>query len=338
MKIVKTLWSGSDIYLFKLVNASGAYIEVSNYGATLVSAVVPDRTSKPVNVVLGFPDFEGYRQDTCYIGSTVGRFANRIAGGSFILEGKRYTLDRNDGANSNHSGKAGFHAKVFDYQVNADGVTFSIDSTDGAGGFPGNIRFYVTYSWSESNELSIHYTATTDQTTVLNFTNHAYFNLAGRGDVLDHKLAVNADVMLETDSAYIPTGTILKADAEPGDVKSIRDRILANHEAGLNTYYLFKEERDKREQVCQLTHEGSGITLRVFTSLPGVQLYSGDYLESKFPGHTGETYKKMEGLCLECQFPPDSPNHAHFPSTFLEAGGEFNHYIVYKFDVLIRSV
>lgn len=333
MKIVKTLWSGSDIYLFKLVNDSGAYIEISNYGATLVSVVVPDRNNRPVNVVLGFPDFEGYRQDTCYIGSTIGRFANRIAGGSFMLEGERYILDRNDGANSNHSGKDGFHAKVFDYLVSADSVTFSISSSNGEGGFPGNVEFQVKYSWSNTHELSIHYTARTDQTTILNFTNHAYFNLAGGGNILDHKLTVNANGMLETDSSYIPTGKMLKPDVGNGEVKSIRDRITDNGGAGLNNYYLFNNTRDMREEVCQLIHEGSNIKLSVFTSLPGVQLYSGDYLESKSVGHSGEPYRKSEGLCLECQFPPDSPNHADFPSTVLEAGREFNHYILYKFDV-----
>ena len=333
MNIVQTLWNGSDIYLFKLVNDSGAYVELSNYGATIVSIVVPDRNDNLISVALGFPSFEGYGQDESYIGSTIGRFANRIGGGSFVLNGKRFSLDRNDGQNSNHSGKAGFHAKVFSFQTGTDTITFWLSSSDGEGGFPGNVQFEVKYSWNNENELSIVYTATTDQTTVMNFTNHAYFNLEGEGNILDHNLTVFADTMLEADSSYIPTGTIRKADVASGVEKSIQERIKINGGSGLNSYYLFNTQRNNHEMVCQLKNETSGIQLRVFTSLPGVQLYSGDYLMSKHAGHNGKPYKSLQGLCLECQFPPDSPNHANFLSTVVDAGSEFNHYILYKFDV-----
>lgn len=333
MNIEQTLWSGSGIYLFKLVNNSGAYVELSNYGATVVSIVVPDRNQKPVSVAVGFPLFEGYQQDRCYIGSTIGRFANRIGGASFALDGKRYMLDKNDGKNTNHGGKDGFHAKIFDYHVNNDGITFYLKSPDGEGGFPGNIKFQVKYSWNDTNELSIAYTASSDKTTVMNFTSHAYFNLAGEGDILEHQLAVLADNMLETDSSNIPTGKIVKTDVKRGQAASIQKRIEANHGTGLNNYYLFDQARDNNQAACQLKHEGTGIQLSVFTSYPGVQIYSGDYLSSNVPGHHGKNYKSLEGLCLECQFPPDSPNHAHFPSTVVEKDSEFNHYIVYKFEV-----
>lgn len=333
MKIEQTLWSGSAIYLFKLVNVGGAYVMLTNYGATIVSLVVPDRHNNLVPVVLGFSDFKGYQEDTCYMGSTVGRYANRIANAQFALNGKTYTLDKNDGENSNHGGLNGFHTKVFEFEVGEDSVTFFVESEAGESGFPGNVKFSVKYTWNDLSELRIEYSATTDADTVLNFTNHAYFNLAGGGNILEHQVMILAANMLQTNDTYIPTGKIVPSDVPSGKIMSVQERVNLNNQ-GLNHFYVFQKDRSYSAPIGKLVHDGTGISLTVWTSYPGVQLYSGDYLNSTRPGHHGKPYGSQEGICLECQLPPDSPNHAHFPSSVLKKGEELSQYIVYKFEVL----
>jgi aldose 1-epimerase len=331
---------GKPVSLYRLQNASGAYVEVTNFGATLVAVVVPDKNGVLENVILGFPALDGYERDVCYVGSTIGRFANRIGGATFTLDGVKYDLDRNDGNNTNHGGEHGFHKRVFDTRVTGNEVLFSLISDDGDGGFPGKVTFRTSYKWSDDNELIIWYTAETDKTTVVNFTNHAYFNLtAGRSKIHDHRLVIEADRMLEITNDFIPTGKILHA----GKLKFTGQRVQYNYEKengvtkGRNSYFLFDQPPlSPPEPSCILTEQTTGRKLSVFTTYPGVQVYTGDYLNSVTPGNCGRLHEPFDGLCLECQYCPDSPNHASFPSTRLNPGQVFSHQIVYQFSLTDR--
>lgn len=323
-----------DVVLVRLTNESGAFVEVTNYGATLVSVVVPDRFEKKENVVLGYPALRGYLSDTCYIGSTVGRFANRIGNGQFELDGELFNLDRNDGGNTNHGGAEGFHKKVFQYETREDEVTFRLFSRHLEGGFPGNVEFSVKYRWTDENELVIGYTATSDRKTVLNFTNHAYFNLSPGRDIFDHVLTIRGSKTLETNEEYIPTGKILPAEARAFEGNSIYERSLVKDGkiTGLNTYYIFdRSDEDRNRPVCVLNEPHSGRMLEVFTTYPGVQLYTGDFLSSSEINNLSSFHKPFDGLCLECQYYPDSPNHVQFPSTLLAPGGVYDEKIIYRF-------
>ncbi|HTJ53066.1 MAG TPA: aldose epimerase family protein [Cyclobacteriaceae bacterium] len=328
---------GKQIMLFKIENEHGAYIELTNYGATLVSVFVPDKHEELDNVILGYPSLNGYQNDTCYLGSTIGRFANRIANANFMLDGVEYKLDKNDGANSNHGGKSGFHAKAFDYTIDEDRITFTLFSKDGEGGYPGNLNLNVEYSWNEQNELSICYTANADKKTVMNFTNHAYFKLfPKRDDIFSHKLTIHSSRILEITKDYIPTGGIVSTGDKSFKGNKIYDRIdfVGDVAKGLNIYYIFdKDESGTDHAQCKLKDDSSGRVLEIFTTYPGVQLYTGDFLKSESLNNRSSFHKPFDGLCLECQYYPDSPNHKHFPSTAVDVGEVFDEKIVYRFSV-----
>jgi aldose 1-epimerase len=338
--IVRVAWgnhAGKDVYLFRITNAQGSYIELTNYGATLVSVVVPDIHGIKANVILGFPSLEGYLRDQCYIGSTVGRFANRIGGAQFTLNGKVYMLDQNDNENTNHGGYQGFHAQVFDYSLSEGGITFTLSSAHNEGGFPGNVQLNVSYTWSDDQLLQISYEATTDQSTVLNFTNHAYFNLSARRyAILDHRLQIDSSGILETTSQYIPTGRILPAGKYSFENETrLGDKIATGtvNRHGLNHYYIFRDDDYENVVRCKLIDPQSGRVMEVYTTYPGVQVYSGDFLSSVSQTHHAAAYKPFDGLCLECQHFPDSPNHAHFPSAILNPGERYREKIMYRFGV-----
>lgn len=364
-RISRQLWGthqDKPVYLFRIENSSGSFIEVSNYGATLVSVHVPDRNQELKNVVLGFPALQGYLDDRCYLGATIGRFANRIGGAGFVLDGKTYLLDDNDNGNSNHGGNYGFNTKVFDFSIDEGVISFTLFSENGEGGFPGNLVFKVSYQWSDSNELLIEYRATTDQRTPASFTNHAYFNLAsGLNDLIansstadaakifDHQLTIYADKRLICGADHIPSGLIVPAAQLSFNKTPVRKNITFNDTAisGLNTCYVLNKDvqlkdgndqlNDKNDRAlvsaCLLTEPLSGKTLEVFTSYPALLLYTGDYLHSDHPGHYGKYYGPFDGLCLECQYFPDSPNHPNFPSAILDPGTEYKESIVFKFSI-----
>ncbi|SDE47290.1 aldose 1-epimerase [Mucilaginibacter pineti] len=338
--ISSKLWGtheGRPVYLFKLVNAAGAYIELTNYGATLVSVVVPDGDNNLGNVVLGFPDLQGYLDDDCYIGSTVGRFANRIAGAQFTLDGVVYQLENNDGKNSNHGGNAGFNKKVFDYVITDGSVSFTILSKDGEGGYPGNLSLTVNYRWTDLNELIITYTATSDKKTIANFTNHAYFNLSNTGqDIQDHLLTIYADNILEADADYTPTGVIKAAGNKVFLNTPVKNNMNINGDkvTGLNDCYLLNVSPEQLKPAAKLQEQTSGRWMEVFTTYPALMLYTADYLHSKAPGHAMRKYQPFDGLCLECQHCPDSPNQPIFPSAVLNVGEVFEETIVYKFGTI----
>jgi aldose 1-epimerase len=339
-KISKTPWGNADgreVFLFKITNQNGEFIELSNYGATLVSVFVRDNEGRKENVILGFPELQAYVNDQSYMGSTVGRFANRIANATFNLAGKGVMLEQNDGPNSNHSGSAGFNKKVFDYEIKEDTIIFSLLSPDGDGGFPGNLKTEVHYRWSEESELIIDYYGQTDQDTVFNLTNHSYFDLSsGKRRMVDHHLSVYSDQIVEAGSDYIPTGKLLAAgEAYTFNDTLIEDRLLQPNGSlkGLNICYVLDQERQKSGlPAARLFDAYSGRSLILYTSYPGLMLYTGDYLPTVDPGFNGNPYRPFDGMCLEAQFFPDSPNHPLFPSAALRAGELAHHYIIFKFD------
>jgi aldose 1-epimerase len=327
-----------ELLLFTLKNAAGAFVELTNYGATIVSVMVPNRDGELEPVVHGFDEPEGYLDDTCYIGSTIGRFANRVGNAAFELDDKRYHLEANDNANSNHGGRSGYNLRVFDYKIEDDKLLFTLHSPDGDGGFPGNLELTVTYQWTENNQLKITYLAETDQSTIANFTNHAYFNLSGtEGSVLDHRLTIYADQVLETDKEYIPTGKVIQAGKRTFFGDRISEKIKGNNGAGFNHYYIFTNQDKNIRLAAVLDDEESGRRLNVYTTYPGLMFYSGDFLESIHPGHLGKPYKPFEGLCLECQFYPDAPNHSSFPSAALNPGEQYIEEIIYEFTLIPDS-
>ncbi|MDN5287908.1 MAG: galactose mutarotase [Mucilaginibacter sp.] len=332
---------GQPVYLFKIENPNGAYVELTNYGATLISAIVPDAHGLYGNVVLGFSSLQAYIDDKCYIGSTIGRYANRIGGAKFVLDGTTYLLENNDGQNTNHGGNSGFNSKVFDYAITDDRICFSLLSKDGDGGYPGNLDLTVNYQFTDLNELIITYQASTDKKTVANFTNHAYFNLSNEGcRIFDHSLTIYADQVLESDAAYIPTGVIKPTGDITFTGSSIRDKMSIQDDGitGLNECYILHEQGNTPyKPAAELIEKNSGRKLEVFTSYPAMMVYTADYLQSKHPGHHLQAYGAFDGLCLECQYYPDSPNRPHFPTTVLDAGAVYQETIVYKFGIVAQT-
>ena len=327
-------FAGCTVYLFKITNATGAYADFINYGATLVSVVVPDRNGNLSNVVLGYPSLAGYLADKCYIGATIGRFANRIKGAKFTLEGITYQLQANDGNNANHGGISGFNTRIFSFEIQEDRLLFIYKSKDGEGGFPGNLKLTITYRFTDENELYIDFKAQTDEKTVANFTNHAYFNLSAQGDgVLGHGLTVYSNFMLEADANYIPSGLIKPVGRHALDGEPIGNKMKPDEQLHvcLNDCYLLDWEAEALKPAAKLVDNKSGRKLEVFTTYPSVIVYTGDFLNSQHHGNFSRPYEAFDGLCLECQYYPDSPNHAHFPSTVLIPGEEYHQIIVYKF-------
>lgn len=320
--------------MFKLENSSGAYVELTNYGAGIVSIVVPDKNGKLEHVVLGFNELAGYLDDKCYLGSSIGRFANRIGNAGFALNGQQYNLEANDMGNSNHSGTSGCHTKVFDFITQGDTIVFSLDLPDGEGGFPGNLKLNISYQWTEENQLKINYRAICDKDTIANFTNHAYFNLSGeRENILDHTLSLNAGQLLETNEQYIPTGKIIDSRNWLFTNNKIADKLREAEISGFNQYYILNNT-DVATPAAVLDHKKSGRRLSVYTTYPGLMFYTGDHLTSTYPGKTSKYYQCFDGLCLECQLYPDAPNHSSFPTAVLKRGMHYDEQIIYQFSTL----
>ncbi|MDB5087437.1 MAG: galactose mutarotase [Mucilaginibacter sp.] len=328
------IYDDKELLLFTVKNANGAFIQLTNYGATIVSVVVPGRNGELEHVIAGFDEPEGYLVDKCYIGSTIGRFANRIGNAAFKLDDKQYHLEANDNTNSNHGGNSGYNLRVFDYKIEDDKLIFTLNSPDEDGGFPGNLGLTVSYQWTENNQLKITYLAETDQPTIANFTNHAYFNLSGKGgSMLNHQLTIFADQILETDQEYIPTGKVIPADKRAFLGDMIGDK-MKNNAGGFNHYYILNNHDDNTRLAAVLDDENSGRRLNVYTTYPGLMFYTGDFLESIHPGHLGKPYNPLDGLCLECQHYPDAPNHGTFPSVVLKPGEQYKEEIIYEFTLI----
>jgi len=341
--ITQSLWGktqhGEEVYLFRLQQASRQYIEVSNYGASWISCVVSDKNGILDDVLLGYPTLEGYLLNTCYMGATIGRFANRIAEATFFLNGKRYYLDKNDGNNSNHGGFSGFNKKVWDYRIDNEQVIFSLLSPDREGGYPGNVRVEVSYQISEYGEIIISYKATTDQPTILNLTNHAYFNLDGQGKITDHTLQIPADQILETTEFFIPTGNLIDVKDTEFDFTHFRkinfDNFHSNQirwNRGYNHCFVLSRHDDvSLKLAATIRSERSGRELSVYSTYPGILFYSAGYMESSQTGKSGMKYTPSDGFCLETQYFPDAPNHNHFLFPMLMPDKLYRHRTTYRF-------
>jgi len=316
--------------------------KVATYGAILTSLEVPDRRGKVEDVVLGFDDLAGYLAGHPYFGATVGRVANRVAGGEFTLDGKAYTLARNDGTNSIHGGLKGFDKVVWKAEPLAGagppGVKFTYLSPDGEEGYPGNLSIRVTYSLTDRDELRIDYAATTDKATPINLTNHSYFNLAGpaSGPILGHELMVAADTYTVAGPDLIPTGEIAPVAGTPLDFREptpigLRIDRLAGEPKGYDVNYIVRGDGKSPRLAARVRDPGSGRAMEVSTTEPGVQLYTANFLDGKLKGKAGVTYNRHQAFCLETQHYPDSIHRPEFPSTVLRAGETYSQTTIYKF-------
>lgn len=331
------------VLLFRLQNKTGSYIEITNYGATLISIVVPDSKGDFGNVILAYENMESYFSDTSYLGSTVGRFANRIANARFSLKGKTFLLEKNDGKNTNHGGLSGWHKKIWDWEEIPSGIRFTCLSPDGEGGYPGNVKVTVDYIFDEDNTLRIKYAGVTDATTYLNLTNHSYFNLSGNcTPILDHQLYIPSTEILETTSDFIPTGRYVNVKDTPFDftfMHNISDYFYEDNQQlkwnrGYNHCYLLKKKTSREMRLAaRLVHPSSGRKMTVETNFPGMLLYTAGYLESKSPAKNKQPLTPNTGVCFETQFFPDTPSHTHFPSCLLNPGEAYNYETTYHFEV-----
>jgi len=335
--------NGKQVEKFTLTNTKGMQVVLTNYGATLVSLRAPDRKGKFADVVLGYDNVEGYANGTAFLGAIVGRYGNRIAKGKFSLEGKQYTLAINNPPNHLHGGPHGFSTVVWTPQVlpGNTGVIFTYLSKDGEEDYPGNLSVEVTYTLTDQNELRIDYSATTDKETVINLTNHAYFNLAGEGsgNILKHELKLNASRFTPIDPTSIPLGELRAVAGTPFDFTrstAIGARIDAKDEQlkngiGYDHNFVLDRKGPGMIEAAEVYEATSGRVLTVLTKEPGVQFYSGNFLNDKTKGKGGKTYGYRSGFCLETQHFPDSPNQPKFPSTVLKPGQKYQTTTIYKF-------
>lgn len=337
---------GRPVNLYTLKNSHGVEVKAMNYGGIIVSIRVPDRKGQFADIVLGHEQLEGYIPNPPYLGAIVGRYANRIANGQFTLDGKTYNLPKNDGPNTLHGGTTRtFNQVVWDAEPlpGKNGVAFSYLSKDGDDGFPGNLKVKVTYTLTDGNALLIDYEATTDKATPINVSQHSYFNLKGEGngDILDHEMMINADRFTPVDKNLIPTGEMRPVKGTPMDFTTatrIGSRIDDNYEQlqlghGYDHNFVLNSKPKQNDLVlaARVTEPTSGRILEVWTTQPGVQFYTGNFLDGSVTGKEGHVYKRRYGFCLETQHFPDSPNHPKFPNTILRPGETFHQKTVFKF-------
>ncbi len=337
--------SAESVPLYTLVNRHGHSVSVTPYGAIITSIIVPDRDGKLGDVVLGYDRLEDYLRESPYFGCVAGRYGNRIASGRLRIDERDYQLAKNDGPNHLHGGLRGFDKRLWQARELRDadsvGLELGYRSPDGEEGYPGCLTVSVRYSWNDRDELRIEYSASADQATVCNLTQHSYFNLrdAGRTPILDHLLQVDADRITPVDQTLIPTGQYLPVADTPFDFRQptpIGRRIAADHAQlrygkGYDHNFVLNGWTGELHQVAVLSEPVSGRTLTVATSEPGLQFYSGNFLDGKLTGKTGTVYGHRHGLCLETQHFPDSPNQSAFPSTLLRPGQTYTSTTVYTF-------
>lgn len=327
---------GKRIEVFTLTNAAGVEVSAMTYGAIILSWKTPDRAGRLTDIVLGFEDPARYlKGDSPYFGAIVGRYGNRIGGARFVLDGKTYALAANDGPNHLHGGKRGFDKVIWDGEPVKDSrgvsVAFTRTSPDGEEGYPGALSVRVTYTLTPKNELIVDYLATTDKPTVVNLTQHSYFNLAGDGDILSHELRINADRYTPVDKTLIPTGELAPVEGLPFDFRKptrIGARIGSEHPQmqfgrGYDHNWVLARSGAGLSLAAELYEPTSGRTVQVSTTEPGLQFYSGNFLDGTLTGKGGKVYKHRNGLCLETQRFPDSPNKPNFPTTVLRPGEKY---------------
>jgi aldose 1-epimerase len=331
--------AGENVEIFSLSNEMGMEIRITNYGGIITAINVPDRSGRVGDVVLGHDSLEGYLNRSRYFGALIGRYANRIARGRFVLNGCEYQLATNNGPNHLHGGLKGFDKVVWAVSQVRDALQLSYSSKDGEEGYPGNVRATVSYSLTEANELRIQYLATTDADTIINLTNHSYFNLAGGGTVLGHEVTINADAFTPVDKTLIPTGEIRAVEHTPMDftaATAIGARIDDDDEqlrncGGYDHNFVLQPSSGTLRTAATVYDPKTGRILEVSTTQPGLQFYSGNFLDGSIIGKEGRAYVKRSGCCFETQHFPDSPNHPNFPSTVLRPGEQYQHTTVFKF-------
>ena len=348
MEVRKELWGktpcGKEMYLYTLTNSKGAYVQLGSVGASIVSVVVPDKDGNLADVSLGYADPMSYFGDGPCMGKTPGRYANRVAVGKFTLDEKEYTLPVNCGPNHLHGGPEGFQNKVWESRETEGGVEFMYYSEDGEQGYPGAVKTVLRYEWTEDCELRMTFTAESDAATVINLTNHAYFNLngEGNGDILAHVFTMNASEYLPTDATQIPLGESapvagtpmdfvngkpigqdIKADFEPLKIGKGYDHcwVIDGHEAGQIQF------------CCELYAPESGRVMEMYTTQPGVQVYTGNWLSGCPAGKNGHVYEDYTGVAIECQNYPDAPNKPEFPSPVLRPGEVYEQAIIFAFGI-----
>ena len=339
----KTL-EGQAVDLYTLTNKEGMEVAITNFGGIVVSVKVRDRSGKVADVVLGYDSLDGYVKDKSYFGALIGRYGNRIAKGKFSIDGVTYTLAQNNGPNSLHGGTKGFNKMAWSAKEvsSKDGAALQLNylSKDGEEGYPGNLKVQVVYTLTDANEIKIEYSATTDKKTVLNLTNHSYFNLAGQGtgDILGHELMLQADKFTPVDATLIPTGELRDVSGTPIDFRAktaIGARIKNDDEQlklgnGYDHNFVLRRSGDLA-LAARVVEPNSGRVLEVSTTEPGIQFYSGNFLDGSAVGKGGKPITFRTGFCLETQHFPDSPNHPDFPSTMLTPGQRYHSVTVYKF-------
>jgi aldose 1-epimerase len=337
--------TGENVDLYTLRNVHGVEAKITNYGGIVVSLKVPDRNGKFDDVVLGFKDFEGYMNNGPYFGAIIGRYGNRIAKGRFTLNGVEYKLAVNNGENHLHGGIKGFDKVVWtgsETKTKAGpAVVLTYLSKDGEEGYPGNLQVRVVYTLTNNDELKIDYSATTDKDTVTNLTHHSYFNLAGEGngDILNHLLTINANRFVPTDAGSIPTGELRSVAGTPFDflkATAIGARINQDDEQlklgnGYDHTYVINGRPGTLRLAATAFEPTSGRVMQVWTTEPGVQFYTGNFLDGTLTGKSGKVYQRRFGFCLETQHFPDSPNHPSFPTTTLKKGATYKSTTIYKF-------
>ena len=333
---------GSKPYLYKMKNDAGMEVQVSDFGATLVNVTVLDQDKNPVEVVLGYEDAAGYENGTAAIGAIVGRNANRIGGACVTINGIDYKLAENDGKNNLHSGPDVYQKRMWRVVENGDDhVTFLLHSPDGDQGYPGALDMKVTYTLDEENGLTIHYEAVPDQDTVINMTNHSYFNLNGHksGSVLHHRMQLLSDAFTPADAQSIPTGEVCSVDGTPMDFRSTKElgaEIDAAYEQlllgnGYDHNWVLKNE-GRFDKVAEVTGYESGIVMEVWTDRPGVQVYTANFLENE-AGRNGAVYQKRDAVCLETQNYPDAIHQKNFPEAICKKGETYDTKTAYRFQI-----
>lgn len=346
-KLFGRLNDGTEVYEFTLQNPGGMRVKIINYGAIVMSIEVPDRNGKLGDVILGYDDLDGYINDNSYQGAIVGRYGNRIAKGKFTLEDIEHQVTVNDGENHLHGGRKGFFKSIW----NAEPIKSETDpalkltylSPDGEEGYPGNVNIEVIYTITEENALKIEYTGTTDKITILNPTHHSYFNLKADPNktILDNELMINADKTTEVGAGLIPTGKLVDVENTPMDFRTptkIGARINADDAQlklgfGYDHNWVLNNFDKQIRKAVELYDSSTGRLMEIFTDQPGMQFYSGNFLDGTIKGKKGISYQYRTGLCLEAQLFPDSPNKPDFPSATLKPGEKYSQTTIYKFSV-----
>ncbi len=333
---------GTAVSLYTLTNSKGMEARIITYGGAIVSLKTPDRTGKMGDVVLGYDNLAGYTGGKAFFGALVGRYANRIAHGQFSIDGKPYNVPKNDGENALHGGVRGFDKRVWTARALPDGaLELTYVSQDGEEGYPGKLTASVTYTLTDQNALRIHYAAVADKPTVVNLTNHSYFNLKGDGDILGHLVTLNADVFTPVDAGLIPTGELKSVDGTPFDFRRARtpgERINQADEQlkigkGYDHNWILNRTPGVSLGLAARVEEAgvSGRIMEIYTDQPGIQFYTGNFLDGSEKGKDGKVYNHRSGFCFETQHYPDSPNHPKFPSTLLRPGQKYETTTEFRF-------